>query len=257
MDDPSFQRIRAQEFGLARRVMIVAAHPDDEVIGAGCLLRYLPRVRIIYATDGSPRDLSLASRSGFSTREKYAAARLDELECALALSGKSVKDSTFLDFTDQETMYHLPELCDRLAEEILKYQPDIVITHPYEGGHPDHDSIAFVTSRACGASTRRFEMTSYHENEGKLRTGVFLPNGEPGSIVRELTQQDRERKEEMFACFASQVSVLKNFPVVPELFRPAPVYDFAQAPHHGALHYENRPWGITGEQWRNLAAQCR
>jgi LmbE family N-acetylglucosaminyl deacetylase len=244
------------QFDPEGRITIIAAHPDDETIGAGALLRYLPQVKIIHVTDGSPADLALASRSGFSSREEYSAARRRELECALALAGLSLADTISLGFTDQETMYHLPELCDRLTDELSKDPPDLIVTHPYEGGHPDHDSIAFAVRRVCGPSTRLFEMTSYHEGNAGLTTGVFLPNGEPGTVIRELTREDRAIKQKMLACFDSQASVLINFPVVPELFRPAPDYDFTQPPAEGSLYYEKRPWGITGRQWRDLAAQC-
>jgi len=41
-----------------------------------------------------------------------------------------------------------------------------------------------------------------------------------------------------------------------ERFRAAPVYDFTQAPHPGKLFYENFDWGMTGERWRDLAAEA-
>jgi len=62
-----------------------------------------------------------------------------------------------------------------------------VVTHPYEGGHPDHDAAAFVTCMRCGSRGKRetpllaMEMTSYHGVGGKLTVGAFL--GEPS--VRE------------------------------------------------------------------------
>lgn len=243
-----------QELRQARRVAIVVAHPDDEVIGAGGLLASLRDVHIIHTTDGSPRDLSDAKRNGFASRQEYAAARRQELGCALQLAEVPQHNAICLGFTDQETMRHLPELCRALAEELARLQPDAILTHPYEGGHPDHDSTAFALHRCCG-DRRLFEMTSYHSQDGALVTGRFLSNGEPG-IESELSPDDRIRKERMLACFLSQASVLQYFPVLPERFRQAPQYDFTRPPHEGLLHYERLPWGITGEAWRELAAQC-
>jgi hypothetical protein len=46
--------------------------------------------------------------------------------------------------------------------------------------------------------------------------------------------------------------VLQAFTVEVERFRAAPDYDFTQAPHSGALFYENFNWGMTGARWREL-----
>lgn len=244
-----------QELERARRVVIVAAHPDDEVIGAGMLLPYLRDVHIIHTTNGAPADPGDAERSGFATRGDYAAARRREFACAMRVAGLDPERATCLEFTDQETMLHLADLCSRLVAEFRRLEPDAVLTQPYEGGHPDHDSTAFAVQRAAGRSICVFEMTSYHSRYGALRAGEFLPNGEPAE-ARALEPEDAARKRAMLACFASQQSVLKDFPVVPEQFRRAPRYDFSQPPHPGTLHYERLPWGITGARWRELASEC-
>lgn len=240
----------------ARRVVIVAAHPDDEVIGAGGILPALRDVHIIHTTDGSPRDPADALRNGFTTREEYAAARRSELICALNLGGVPAANAICLGFTDQETMHHLAALCQTLAAHLKHLEPDAILTQPYEGGHPDHDSTAFAVHSCLPDHSRLFEMTSYHaQTDGTLITGRFLASDKP-EFVRDLTPEDKLRKERMLACFQSQSAVLKQFPLLPERFRCAPKYDFTRPPHPGTLHYERMPWGITGQQWRSLAAKC-
>jgi hypothetical protein len=44
-------------------VLLVAAHPDDEVMGAGAQLPHLSGIRIIHVTDDAPRNLR-----GFATK---------------------------------------------------------------------------------------------------------------------------------------------------------------------------------------------
>ena len=66
-------------------LLLVVAHPDDEVLGAGSRLPHLRKVHIVYATDGSPSDMSDARRSGFATSQDYAHARVREAEAARAL----------------------------------------------------------------------------------------------------------------------------------------------------------------------------
>jgi hypothetical protein len=61
----------------------------------------------------------------------------------------------------------------------------------------------------------------------------------------------------MIDCFATQRATLAQFPVGGvERLRPAPRYDFTQAPHPGRLFYEHHPWGMSGERFRRLAAEA-
>src|SRR2546423_9150234 len=67
--------------------IVVAAHPDDEVIGAGARLAATPGAVVVHVTDGAPRDLADAQALGFASRDDYAAARRREGEAALGLAG--------------------------------------------------------------------------------------------------------------------------------------------------------------------------
>ena len=65
------------------RVMLVAAHPDDEIIVAGSRLAHFRDLVLVHVTDGAPRNMFDAGTHGFTRREDYAAARRNELLCAL------------------------------------------------------------------------------------------------------------------------------------------------------------------------------
>ena len=70
------------------RALIVVAHPDDEVLGAGIWMHRRGRFEchILHLTDGSPRDARFALECGYETREDYAAARRQELSAALKVA---------------------------------------------------------------------------------------------------------------------------------------------------------------------------
>ena len=250
-------------------VVLVVAHADDEVIGAGAWLANLPeearrQVKIAYTTDSAPANLWFARQAGFETREAYAAARVEERNKALRVAGISPEQCVEFGFRDQESWRSLQEITALLRPLLNRVQPAIILTHPYEGGHPDHDAAAFAVRQAveqiAANAPRIVEFTSYHRGptspgapEG-LETGRFLPV--EGSVEESvaLTEEERRRKQEMFACYKTQARVLAWFTVNEERFRSAPRYDFTRPPHDGPLHYETLDWGITGEVWRQYAA---
>jgi N-acetylglucosamine malate deacetylase 2 len=238
------------------RVVIVSPHPDDEVIGAGSRLPHLNGATVIQITDGSPRDLRDAHANGFATREDYAAARRDELRAALALTGHF--ETIHLDLPDQEASLQLVHLTHTLAEIFTRLAPEIILTVPYEGGHPDHDATAFAVHNALILSSspaRIMEMTAYHNGPHGCTYNEFL-NPTANESIFHLTASERALKQRMFDCFKTQFHVLQWFPLAVEKFRFAPRYDFTVAPHPGTLYYEMFPWGISGEQWRTLAREA-
>lgn len=245
------------------RVLIVAAHPDDETLGAGAQLPMMGgRVTIVHATDGAPRNMDDATRAGFSSREAYAEARREELLTALAYAGIASSQCRELGHADQEASFNLRGLTEEIAFIIREVQPEWILTHPYEGGHPDHDACALATHCALTLARDRhfspvlYEFTSYHAGPQGILPGEFLPvDGIPVSVCN-LNGDQQKLKCRMIEAFLTQRAVLSLFGTETELFRPAPQYDFTQPPHEGKLLYENFNWGTDGAHWRELAREA-
>lgn len=244
------------------RIAVLAAHPDDETIGASSLLARFPSAPVIYLTDGAPRDSKLWPPEFRGTRDEYASLRRGEAERALHIGGVSPRQIHWLGAVDQEAILCAGDLARRLAEVLAKLEPDILITHPYEGGHPDHDSAALIARLAAAQFDPErtpflVEMTSYHARNCQCITGEFLDFGaEHEEVCIDLSPGERDRKRTMFAAYPSQQLVLGSFRTDRERFRRAPEYDFSRPPHDGKLWYECMGWPMTGEHWRALAAQC-
>jgi LmbE family N-acetylglucosaminyl deacetylase len=276
------------------RVAIVVAHPDDETIGVGAQLARFRDLLLVRVTDGAPRSRADAAA--------YAAKRRRELEAMLASAGIPRGRAVSLGVADQAASFHLAEIARRVADLFAMFRPEIVLTHAYEGGHPDHDATCFAvhaalalirSSPACGGGQgggsarhagptterRSFpppapppqagkESNRAGEGAGPLTLEFplyraaanpsgwalldFLP-GPPGRTV-ELDAARQAEKRRLVESFASQRTMLAEFPLWHERYRAAPAYDFAAPPHEGLLFYERYEWGVTGAEWRTLAA---
>jgi LmbE family N-acetylglucosaminyl deacetylase len=234
-------------------VLLLAAHPDDEIIGAGSRLSFLRHLILAHTTDGSPVDMLDACAHGFTTCQAYAAERRQELSSALETGGIRPRAVLELGIRDQQAALNLPQLALRIRGICDRFGISCVLTHSYEGGHPDHDATACAVhaARELGAPFDIVEFTSYHLANGSFVSGDFLDNS--GSHAVWLTPQERSRKRAMLDCFSTQRQTLAKFGLAVERYRKAPEYDFTCPPCAPPLHYELFPWGMDSGRFCNLA----
>ena len=240
---------RQNEFP-AGRLLVLAAHPDDEVVGCGTLLRRTVNTILVFATDGAPNDRKFWSSYG--SREDYAGVRKAEAISAAAVAG--VKQTQFLDIPDLELFRNLIKAHAEISDMATRHRPDTILTHAYEGGHPDHDACSFL-AWMVGRERRVpvWEMPLYHRANGDRAWQQFIPRSEMAAgrseeVALTPTLPELQRKRAMVAAYVSQGEVLKNFDVSREVFRPQPVYDFTKPPHEGRLNYEEWHWPMTGQE---------
>jgi LmbE family N-acetylglucosaminyl deacetylase len=232
------------------------AHPDDETLGIGSRFAAIRYLRLIQLTDGAPRDLIGSKRRGFADWQGYAAAREGEIERALKRLGAAGADRRRYAVPDKAALDSLPEIVDRLTSDLSGMAA--VITHPFEHGHPDHDTAALAVSLACRrmlargeAAPLRLEFASYYLSEQGRVFGRFRPDSGPSEVEIVLTPAELVRKQQAIACFKTQAAILGQFSLTLERLRPAPDYDFLTAP--GPALYEQLASMITSAQWRAQA----
>jgi len=135
----------------ARRLIVVAAHPDDETLGAGGLTAQAARagldVVVVLVTDGEASH----PESPTSPREALARQRVEESRAALARlapSGTLVR----LGVPDGAVVDHATEVVDHLVDLIGERGEATLVVAPWRhDGHGDHDA----TGRAAGVACRR------------------------------------------------------------------------------------------------------
>lgn len=232
------------------RTLIVVAHTDDETLGAASVLAADPmNTWVLHCTDSAPLNLDYARRAGFQTREDYAAARREEFRNAMSVAGVPETNHLRLEIPDQEATRRVSEIIAAITEIERDHGIERILTHAYEGGHPDHDAIAFAVQTAKVANV--WEMPLYHAYGGDFVTRTPLPHpAAAAAAVIELTPEQQAMKSAMLDCFVTQHQVVSRFPGDREVFRPMPLYDFTHPPHEGSLYYDGRPLVWQSKEWR-------
>jgi N-acetylglucosamine malate deacetylase 2 len=247
----------------APRTLVIVAHPDDDVLGLGARLRFVrEQVDIVYVTDGAPEPPAFYRPLGFETREQYAEGRRREARRALRLAGVPEGHVHELGVVDQRAAHDIQRVARAIVELVRLLSPDALLTHAYEGGHPDHDATACAAHAACGLLDLQrgrvpalLEFASYYASGNELVRGEFSPGSGPSAIRLELDAQARQFKRALLRCHASQEPVWQAFPLSHELFRVAPRYDFSQPPA-APFHYDRVDWGVSGSEFSSRASQA-
>ncbi len=237
-----------------KRVVLVAAHPDDETLFAASQFSACGTLCIVHTTDGATSRRT-ARANGFASRAAYADARRQELATSLAVGGITAA-CVSLGYRDQTASYRIGAIAARLHGIFKTTRPDLILTHGYEGGHLDHDATCcavHLALRGLGRNIPVWEFAGYHNQAGRMGKNRFPEDGRPAPVTVHLDAAQRRSKARMLRCFTTQREVVDGFSLHAEQFRPAPDYDFSLPPFAGPLGYEVDRQAPEGHAWRALA----
>ncbi|MFA9431747.1 PIG-L deacetylase family protein [Egicoccus sp. AB-alg2] len=136
-----------------RVLAFVAAHPDDDVMGAVALVakyQHEPGFRfvLVHATDGDAGEIAPGSGA---TRETLGAVRREEDRAGWRVVGRMPDRHDWFGFPDGG-LADLADgvLADRVAEIFAEERPDVVVSAGPDGisGHPDHVAVGRATTEA-------------------------------------------------------------------------------------------------------------
>jgi LmbE family N-acetylglucosaminyl deacetylase len=130
-----------------RRVVVLAAHPDDEVLGVGGLLAALAsggsEIVAVWATDG---EASHPGSRAFEA-EQLGKLRREESRRALTALGVIPTQSVVLGLPDGALGENVPALRTAIRDAV---EPDDIVLAPWRrDGHPDHEAVGEVAAEVA------------------------------------------------------------------------------------------------------------
>ncbi len=133
----------------ARRVLLLAPHPDDEALACGGTLARLAaagaEIEVAFVSDGLAIDTP-----GGGSADALRAVRRAEAEAAARVLG--VQSLRFLGFPDGALGEHLPAIERAIAARLGPPGPDLLLAPSPLDGHPDHQAVARLAIAAARRS---------------------------------------------------------------------------------------------------------
>ena len=247
----------------ARRVLILAPHPDDELVACGIAAMRArdarARVFVLYLTTGVPEPAALWAwhRRHYRARTER---RRGEAERAAQLAG--LEPAGFRNTPSRQLRSDLGNAAADVDAAIAASGAEAMWVPAFEGAHQDHDA-----ANALAAGFRRhlpvWEFAAYNFAGGQVRVNRF-PALLGGEMVIEASEKEAEQKRRALACYRSERGNLRHVGVLRETARELPAHDYAAPPHPGRLFRERFHWvpfrhprvdfAASAEIFRDIAA---
>ncbi len=205
-----------------RRLVVVAAHPDDETLGAGGLIADLAArgasIDVVVATAGEASH----PRSTTVTPAELAGRRDGEVRAAVQALAPSAR-LHLLGLPDGHLADHVPTLVSALTDLV---EPGCLLVAPWRGdGHPDHEAAGRAAALAsAGTRLLEYPIWAWHwsaPDDPRLPWAQLRSWSIPAPALR--------RKATAMSRHASQLRALSDAPGDEALLDPALIAHFERS----------------------------
>lgn len=212
----------------AKRLLVFAPHPDDEVFGCGGALALAVKakaaIEVVIVTDGALGEAQASDHGSLAEQRAR--------ESGQAAQVIGYPEPQFWQLADRSLRYN-DWLIKRLEQAIIAFAPDLVLAPSYTEVHPDHRAIAQATLAVAEA----FAVKRNEDDEKYIDFDLaFYEVGQPlrpnylidiGSVY--------ELKRQAMLCFASQLEQ-KPYARVIEALNVYRTYTLDQAHSHAEAY---------------------
>lgn len=204
-----------------RRSLILAPHPDDEVLGCGgSILRKKKAgtdLLVMFATDGRH-----AQRSAQYPPAALARLREEEAREAGRRLGLNPGQLEFLRVEDGTLGSQGPLLDERIGEIAARFRPEEVMTPYRKDGHPDHEALTASALRLAAAGRLAVPILEYPVwfwHSAWWKPWRHHPETRPRVITVRI-EEERESKRSALEAYRSQMERLdgsRDWMILPDV----------------------------------------
>ena len=176
------------------KILVIAPHPDDEVLGMGGTIKKLSKKNKII--------LCVVSEGATAQYKDKKMIKVRRDSCKKTAKILGISQTIFLDYPDMRLNLSHLDINKKLEEIIEKYRPEIVYTAPKNDLNLDHQMVFNSTLVACRPKSGVKQILCY-EIQGNTKV-PFVPN------VFENIEKEFPYKIKGFKMYKSEIEEFPN-----------------------------------------------
>ena len=176
------------------KILVIAPHPDDEVLGMGGTIKKLSKKNKII--------LCVVSEGATAQYKDKKMIKVRRDSCKKTAKILGISQTIFLDYPDMRLNLSHLDINKKLEEIVEKYRPEIVYTAPKNDLNLDHQMVFNSTLVACRPKSGVKQILCY-EIQGNTKV-PFAPN------VFENIEKEFPYKIKGFKMYESEVEEFPN-----------------------------------------------